>query len=112
MREVEALRYQIHQIKGVTPSSAAGSSSYQSSPSLPIVIVGAKSDLISEREVSRDLMTKLSQQWGCPFYETSAKNNWNVNEVFEEIVRQMRTKLPGEEKTRKKKRKGTGCVVM
>jgi len=115
MREVEFLRHQIHRIKGVAPPTAAGSSS-DPSPSvaspLPIVIVGAKSDLISEREVSRDLMTKLSQQWGCPFYETSAKNNWNVNEAFEEVVRQMRAKIPEEDKIRMKKRKGGKCTVM
>ncbi len=77
-----------------------------------MVIVGAKSDLIGEREVSRELMTELSQQWGCPFYETSSKNNWNVNEVFEEIVREMRAKIPEAEKIRAKKRKASKCSAM
>lgn len=88
------------------------SSPVSSESTLPIVIVGAKSDLISEREVSRELMASLSQEWGCPFYETSAKMNWNVNEVFEEIVHQIRSRIPKEEEElRIKKRKGGKCLV-
>jgi len=112
MREVEFLRQRIYRIKGIEMPEVGSSTGPMMSP-LPIVIVGAKSDLISEREVSRDLMTQLSQSWGAPFYETSAKNNWNVNEVFEEIVRQMRAKIPEEEKIRKQKKRGTPkCDVM
>jgi len=113
MREVEALRWRIHQIKALTPPSNAPN---QNAPQLPIVIVGTKSDLIGEREVSREFMTQLSQQWGCPFYETSSKNNWNVNEVFEEVIRQMRVKVPEPVAKRPipvpKKKKGPKCLVM
>jgi len=113
MREIESLRWQIHRIKGLSPPPGSPTAN---SPQLPIVIVGTKSDLISEREVSRDLMTQLSQQWGCPFYETSSKNNWNVNEVFEEIVKQMRVKIlepvPKRQSNVQKKKKGSKCTVM
>ncbi|KAG8904094.1 Ras- protein rsr1 [Tulasnella sp. 403] len=112
MREVEYLRHHIYRIKGVTPPSGSSTGEPVPQSPLPIVIVGTKSDLISEREVSRSVMAKCSQQWGCPFYETSAKNNWNVTEVFDEIVRQMRAKIPEDEIMRKKKRKGTKCVIM
>lgn len=110
MRDVEFLRHQIYRIRGV-PIPDTGSSLGSSTSALPIVIVGAKSDLISEREVSRDRMASLSQEWGCPFYETSAKMNWNVTEVFEEIVRQIRATIPEEEQLRIKKRKGGKCLV-
>lgn len=110
MRDVEFLRHQIYRIRGV-PMPDPDSSPASSASTLPIVIVGAKSDLISEREVSRERMASLSQEWGCPFYETSAKMNWNIDEVFEEIVRQIRSRIPKEEEMRIKKRKGGKCLV-
>lgn len=122
MREIEALRFQIHRIRGLQPPAGSPTAN---SPLLPIVIVGTKSDLIGEREVSREVMTQLSRMWGCPFYETSAKNNWNVNEVFEEIVKQMQTKLSPEQRMlsqsqlqaqqmtqARKKKKGSRCITM
>ncbi|KAG9040913.1 Ras- protein rsr1 [Tulasnella sp. UAMH 9824] len=120
MRDVEFLRQQIYRVRGElaltdsfhkVPVPDAGSDPESATSTLPIVIVGAKSDLISEREVSRPVMASLSQEWGCPFYETSAKMNWNVNEVFEEIVRQIRARIPEEEKLRIKKRKGGKCLL-
>ncbi|KAG8932176.1 Ras- protein rsr1 [Tulasnella sp. 417] len=110
MRDVEFLRHQIYRIRGV-PVPDTSSDPESSTSALPIVIVGAKSDLISEREVDRARMESLSQEWGCPFYETSAKMNWNVTEVFEEIVRQIRARIPEEEKLRIKRRKGGKCLV-
>jgi len=62
--------------------------------SVPLVIVGTKSDLTAEREVSREMVTRMATLWGVPFYETSAKRNSNVNAVFMDIVRQMKDKYP------------------
>lgn len=98
LREVESLRQQIYRVKGTT---------------VPIVVVGTKSDLTAEREVHRTHIQQLSQTWGLPFYETSAKRNWHVDEVFEDLVRQMRTQYPEETKGRKKRRtiRSMGCVI-
>lgn len=98
LREVESLRQQIYRVKGTT---------------VPIVVVGTKSDLTAEREVHRTHIQQLSQTWGLPFYETSAKRNWHVDEVFEDLVRQMRAQYPEENKRRKKRRtiKDIGCIV-
>lgn len=98
LREVESLRQQIYRVKGTT---------------VPIVVVGTKSDLTAEREVHRTHIQQLSQNWGLPFYETSAKRNWHVDEVFEDLVRQMRAQYPEETKGRKKRRtiKSIGCVI-
>lgn len=41
---------------------------------VPLVIVGNKSDLEGERVVSRSEAFKVSQSWGnAPYYETSAR---------------------------------------
>jgi len=55
---------------------------------VPIVLVGNKVDLEQEREVSFEDGKGLARQWGCPFFETSAKSKRNVDELFAEIVRE------------------------
>lgn len=57
---------------------------------VPIVLIGNKQDLESEREVTTDEGQKLAQEWGCPFMESSAKNHYNVEESFSELVREVR----------------------
>ncbi|KIJ51047.1 hypothetical protein M422DRAFT_204057, partial [Sphaerobolus stellatus SS14] len=68
LREIESLRQQIYRVKG---------------KQVPIVVAGTKSDLAAEREVQRSYIQELSSTWKLPFYETSAKRNWHVDEVFE-----------------------------
>ena len=74
-QDIKTMREQIQRVKGVDR--------------IPIILVGNKSDLDSQREVSSADGAALAQQWGCPFLETSAKSTNNVNEVFIEIVREM-----------------------
>lgn len=58
--------------------------------SVPIVIVGNKSDLEEDRAVNSQRAINLSQKWGrVPFYETSARKRQNVDEVFLDLCRQM-----------------------
>lgn len=46
---------------------------------VPIVIVGNKSDLESERVVTRAKAFAVSQSWGnAPYYETSARRRGNA----------------------------------
>jgi Ras-related protein Rap-1B len=72
------------------------------SESVPLVIVGNKSDLEDDRVVSRDRAFKLSQDWGsAPYYETSARRRANVDEVFRDLCRQMvRKDIEDDEKRR------------
>lgn len=56
---------------------------------VPVILVGNKVDLESEREVSSNEGRALAEEWGCPFMETSAKSKTMVDELFAEIVRQM-----------------------
>ncbi|KAI9852697.1 MAG: Ras- protein rsr1 [Thelocarpon superellum] len=57
---------------------------------IPLVIVGNKSDLEEDRRVSRAQAFAISQSWGnAPYYETSARRRANVDEVFEDLCRQI-----------------------
>ena len=56
---------------------------------IPIVLVGNQSDLEAERQVSREEGEKLAREWGCHFYEASAKTGHNVEEVFMDVAHQI-----------------------
>ncbi|KAJ6612239.1 small GTPase superfamily [Mycena sp. CBHHK59/15] len=99
LKEVESLRKQIFRIKG--------------SESVPIVVVGTKSDLVSEREVPTTTIESLASRWNLPFYETSAKRNWHINDVFEDLLKQMRLRYPPEAARKQKKKQQKGpCIIM
>ncbi|SPO46432.1 probable RSR1 - GTP-binding protein [Moesziomyces antarcticus] len=58
---------------------------------IPLVLVGNKSDLRADRQVPREVGTSLSKAWGnVPFYEASARKRINVDEIFADVVRQIR----------------------
>ena len=82
-------------------------------PNVPIVLVGNKSDLEADRQVSRAAAFAVSQQWGnVPYYETSARRRANVNEVFVDVCRQIiqanEERLRMLEELRRKRRYGGG----
>ena len=62
--------------------------SRRNTKTFPMVLVGNKSDLESEREVSYAEGKELADAFGISFYETSAKSKINVQEVFKDIVLQ------------------------
>lgn len=91
------------QIQRVKDSSNAGSPTgggYMSplSPSVtggsgwpaPVMLVGNKSDRVTEREVSTQEGSFLAKELGCQFVEASAKNCINVEKAFYDVVRNLR----------------------
>ncbi|GKU01993.1 ras other [Fusarium langsethiae] len=56
---------------------------------VPLVIVGNKADLEENRAVARAKGFSVSQRWGAPYYEASARTRTNVDEVFIDLCRQM-----------------------
>ena len=56
---------------------------------IPLVLVGNKLDLATERKVSHYRGKELSKQWKCPHYEASAKTRTNVDEIFYDLVGQI-----------------------
>ena len=51
------------------------------------ILVGNKSDLIEQRQVSKERGKQLADSYGIPFIETSAKNNENIEKLFVDSTR-------------------------
>ncbi|GAA5874760.1 hypothetical protein JCM8547_005204 [Rhodosporidiobolus lusitaniae] len=83
--ELHSIFEQIQRIKEAVPEPGR-----PDPPRVPLVLVGNKLDLVQERQVPREVAINLSRSWGgVPFYETSARREINVNEIFEDVCRQM-----------------------
>lgn len=51
-----------------------------------VVLVGNKMDLEEERVITTERGNRLAEQLGLDFFETSAKENINVKQVFDRLV--------------------------
>ena len=51
-----------------------------------IILVGNKSDLEEDRQVTTEEGEEFANRYGIRFFETSAKNSININEVFSESI--------------------------
>jgi len=58
--------------------------------SFPVIVVANKSDLEYERQVGMNEGRDLAKHFGCKYIETSAKLRINVDEAFNELVREIR----------------------
>eukprot|EP01126_Amoeba_proteus_P044000 TRINITY_DN4866_c0_g2_i4.p1 TRINITY_DN4866_c0_g2~~TRINITY_DN4866_c0_g2_i4.p1 ORF type:complete len:129 (-),score=31.71 TRINITY_DN4866_c0_g2_i4:106-492(-) len=74
--EINVFRDQIHRVKDADH--------------VPIVIAGNKCDLEDERQVTKQEASDLCKQFAVPFHETSALARINVEEVFYDLVREIR----------------------
>ncbi|KAH8591846.1 ras family-domain-containing protein [Bisporella sp. PMI_857] len=62
----------------------------ESSTPVPIMLVGNKSDRVTEREVSTQEGQARARELGCEFVEASAKACINVEKAFYDVVRWLR----------------------
>lgn len=80
------------------------------SQKVPMVLVANKSDLEEGREVAQSEGEDLAKEFGCPFLETSAKNNDNVDNAFASLVREwMRIIREGGKAVKPKKKM---CILL
>uniref|UniRef100_A0A6B2LLH3 Uncharacterized protein n=1 Tax=Arcella intermedia TaxID=1963864 RepID=A0A6B2LLH3_9EUKA len=75
---------------------------------IPHVLVGNKLDLEGKRQVMRGEGQEMADNWGCPYFEVSAKTRENVVESIEAAVREV-IKIVG---LPKYKRKKGGCSLL
>lgn len=85
------VRHYYEQIRAIKPSSGAYSSKPEAtasttSHSVPLVLVGNKSDLQDQCAISTDQGVDLAEELGCEYVETSAKKDVNVEEAFSKAV--------------------------
>ncbi|KAK9461255.1 P-loop containing nucleoside triphosphate hydrolase protein [Lipomyces oligophaga] len=53
----------------------------------PVILIGNKIDCVTQREVKTQEGAALAKRLGCEFFETSAKNDLNINRAFDEAIR-------------------------
>ena len=75
------------------------------------VLVGNKCDLETDRLVTFQQGRSLAAEWGCPFFESSAKDRVNVDEVFFQLVREIRGKKIAAQSNRLTK-KNSPCILV
>jgi len=79
---------------------------------VPIVLVGNKCDLKDERQVEYTEGAELAKQWGCAFFEASAKIKLNNEACFFELVRAIRTENKRRTGGKPPGKKGGICVIL
>ena len=83
--EANGIREEIYRVLDKDPSEH-----------IPLVLVGNKCDLEYDRQVSKEEVAELSQVWGIPFIECSAKEKININEIYETVMREILAAEKGE----------------
>ncbi len=79
----------------------------------PMVLVGNKCDLESNRQVKKEEGKEYADKIGAPFLEASAKARYNVDEAFSELVRVARkAKNPNPNKPLKEEKHKKGCLIL
>ena len=82
---------------------------------IDLVLVGNKVDLPeSQHEVTYKMGQQLSESWGVPFVQTSAKTGVGVSDAFDTIVREIRKDkdASGVNDIVIEKKGGCGCVLL
>ena len=71
---------------------------------IPIYLIGNKSDLEDEREITTKHGENLAERYKIKFYETSCKTGKNIEKCFQDIANEMYNII--EEKMNKNKKEG------
>lgn len=61
----------------------------QGTPNMVISLVGNKADLESARQVTQDEAKSYAEENGLFFWETSAKSNSHVSELFQDMAKRL-----------------------
>jgi len=83
---------------------------HKNSSNVPMVLVGNKCDLVKKREVDTKEGKELAKSYGCPFLESSAKTDENIQEIFYSLIDQIWAKNGGPPTSGSKRKKG--CTIL
>merc|ERR1712072_1425484 len=87
----------------------------KSDESIPFILVGNKCDLNEKRKVSEGEARARAESWRVPYVETSAKTRENVDKVFFDLMREIRSRKVSDDsqgKTDKVKNKKKKCCIL
>ncbi|CAM6099443.1 unnamed protein product [Calypogeia fissa] len=70
-----------------------GSITEYAAENVNIVLVGNKADMADKRQIAKAQGQALADEYNIKFFETSAKTNFNVEEVFTSIARDIKIRL-------------------
>jgi Ras-related protein Ral-A len=82
---------------------------------IPFILVGNKADLSGSRQVQLATATNKAAEWQVPYVETSAKTRENVDKVFYDLMREIRSRKVSDDsqgKTDKVKNKKKKCCIL
>eukprot|EP01125_Pyxidicula_operculata_P016554 TRINITY_DN5708_c0_g1_i1.p1 TRINITY_DN5708_c0_g1~~TRINITY_DN5708_c0_g1_i1.p1 ORF type:complete len:129 (+),score=9.20 TRINITY_DN5708_c0_g1_i1:229-615(+) len=77
---------------------------------VPILLVGNKSDLTEERNVSQEEGKKLAVEFGCSYIETSVTTRSNIDDAFHDLIGQIVTKKEPHENNGRSS--ANNCLIM
>ncbi|CAG2117702.1 unnamed protein product [Medioppia subpectinata] len=87
-----------------------------SDENIPFVLVGNKADLNERRRVSLEEAHRMADLWRVPYIETSAKTRLNVDQVFFDLMREIRKRKLTDAETsngpKKAGRKKKRCIIL
>ena len=69
-----------------------------SDPNVSIILIGTKLDLQKDRKIYYEEASNYAESLKVNYYEVSSKDNVNIEEVFIDIVKQIKIILKREEK--------------
>lgn len=90
----------------------------KSDDNIPFLLVGNKADLEERRQVTVEEAHQRAQQWNVPYVETSAKTRANVDKVFYDLMREIRSRKMeasrqnNGKKAKTKERKKRKCIIL
>lgn len=81
---------------------------------IPFLLVGNKSDLEDKRQVTAEEAQVKAMEWKVAYVETSAKTRANVDKVFFDLMREIRSRKmdEGAKPTKTKGKKKKKCVIL
>ena len=66
----------------------------ETNKTIPLVVVGNKNDLSSDRQVTTEEINILTNDWKLKYFEVSAKNNTDLKEIVVELVKMIKDNEP------------------
>jgi small GTP-binding protein len=78
-------------------------------PTVPLVVVGNKCDLVDKRKVTYEEGQELAKSLGLILLETSAKTNQNIEDAFQQVAVQLIKEAESKPKTEVKKSVNVGA---